>query len=121
MGSIRKRTNRFEQDLQEAVKKQFWRNFAPRTAVRGPRWQCLGTPQKTIGVTEGRLERPGYMRLAEVLSIYPVSRAAWYEGVRRGIYPAPVRLGERSVGYRVSEINALIADPPSYQAEKKAD
>jgi predicted DNA-binding transcriptional regulator AlpA len=34
----------------------------------------------------------GYLRLKEVLSVYPVSRAAWYEGMRTGIYPQSVPL-----------------------------
>lgn len=38
------------------------------------------------------LEGDGYLRLEDVLTVYPVSRSAWYEGIKQGIYPAPVPL-----------------------------
>lgn len=60
------------------------------------------------------LDQPGYVRLQEVLLIFPVSRAAWYEGVKRGVYPSPVSLGKRSVGYRTSDIRALLVSPTDY-------
>lgn len=49
------------------------------------------------------------MRLSSVLQVYPVSRATWYEGVRTGRYPKPVKLGSRSVAWRRSDVEKLIA------------
>ena len=49
------------------------------------------------------------LRLPEVLRRYPVSRTSWYEGVRMRLYPAPMRLGKRTVAWRESEIIAMIA------------
>jgi len=47
----------------------------------------------------------------------PVSRSAWWKGVKDGRYPKPVKLGPRTTAWRVSDIRALIADgsaaPPS--------
>lgn len=37
-----------------------------------------------------------------------ISKATWHRGVRAKRFPAPVKLGGRSL-WRVSEINALIA------------
>ena len=48
------------------------------------------------------------LRLPDVLRRYPVSRTAWYDGIKLGMYPAPVRLGKRTVAWRESEIEALI-------------
>ena len=48
------------------------------------------------------------LRLPEVLRRYPVSRTSWYDGIKLGMYPAPVRLGKRTVAWRESEIEALI-------------
>ena len=48
------------------------------------------------------------LRLPEVLRRYPVSRTTWYDGIKLGMYPAPVRLGKRTVAWRESEIEALI-------------
>lgn len=40
--------------------------------------------------------------------LFPVSRAAWYVGVKKGIYPAPVKLSERISAWSVDSIRALI-------------
>ena len=48
------------------------------------------------------------LRLPDVLRRYPVSRTSWYDGIKLGMYPAPVRLGKRTVAWRESEIEALI-------------
>lgn len=48
------------------------------------------------------------LRLPQVLSIFPVSRASWYRGIKQGHYPAPTQIGLRAVGWRASEISALI-------------
>ncbi|MBN1654245.1 MAG: AlpA family phage regulatory protein [Deltaproteobacteria bacterium] len=48
------------------------------------------------------------LRLREVLRLYPVSRSSWLEGVRLGRFPKPVRLSERCVAWRYSDIKALL-------------
>ena len=53
------------------------------------------------------LPTEGYIRLKRVLDIFPVSRAAWYLGVKEGRYPAPVKLGLRSAGYDVAALRKL--------------
>lgn len=60
------------------------------------------------------LEGDGYLRLEDVLTVYPVSRSAWYEGIKRHIYPAPVPLGRRSVGWSRAAIRALVENPPKF-------
>lgn len=55
------------------------------------------------------VERSGrLLRLRDALSIFPVSRAAWYAGIREGRYPAPVRISPRCVAWRLSDIERLI-------------
>ena len=56
----------------------------------------------------------GYLRLKEVLSVYPVSRAGWYAGLAAGIYPQSVPLGKRAVGWTRESIRQLIANPPKF-------
>ena len=41
--------------------------------------------------------------------IIPVSRTAWWAGVKAGKYPKPVRLGTHMVAWRASDIAALAA------------
>ena len=48
-------------------------------------------------------------RLPTVLANFPISRSGWYQGVKDGRFPAPVRLGPRSVAWRTSDIQSLIA------------
>ena len=60
------------------------------------------------------LEGDGYLRLEDVLTVYPVSRSAWYEGIKQGIYPASVALGRRSVGWPRAAIRALVKSPPKF-------
>jgi prophage regulatory protein len=48
------------------------------------------------------------LKLAEVLALFPVSRAGWYQGVKVGRYPAPVKLGARSVAWRRADVEKLI-------------
>jgi predicted DNA-binding transcriptional regulator AlpA len=59
------------------------------------------------------LSRPGFLRLGQVLAIYPVSRASWYAGIG-SIYPESVRIGPRSVAWRTEDIRDLIANPPTF-------
>lgn len=50
----------------------------------------------------------GFLRLPQVLSIYPVSKSTWWKGVAEGRYPKPVKLGERATAWRVEDILALV-------------
>jgi predicted DNA-binding transcriptional regulator AlpA len=54
------------------------------------------------------LDLPGYLRLVDVLTVFPVSRAKWYAGVASGIYPPSFALGLRARGWRKSDVKALI-------------
>ena len=53
------------------------------------------------------------LRLREVVSIVGVSRATLYEMIRRGEFPAPVRIGARAVGWRQSEVQRWLASRPT--------
>ena len=39
------------------------------------------------------LPTTGFLRLAQVLSLVPVSKSNWWEGCRTGRYPKPLKLG----------------------------
>lgn len=70
---------------------------------------CAVAPNRGVDISGD-----GYLRLKQVLNVYPVSRAAWYEGMSDGIYPASVPLGKRSVGWTRESIRQLIANPPVF-------
>lgn len=40
--------------------------------------------------------------------LIPISRGLWWDGVKKGIYPKPVKLSERTTAWRVSDIVDLI-------------
>jgi len=40
--------------------------------------------------------------------LLPISKSTWYAGVKNGRYPQPIKLGQRSVGWRASDIAAVI-------------
>ncbi len=50
------------------------------------------------------------LRLNVVLSRVPISRSAWYQGVKDGKFPPPIKLGPKTSAWRESDVNRLIAD-----------
>ena len=50
----------------------------------------------------------GFLRLSQVLKIFPVSKSTWWAGVKSGRFPKSVKLGARSTGWRVEDIQKLI-------------
>ncbi|GGA01355.1 helix-turn-helix transcriptional regulator [Dyella caseinilytica] len=68
------------------------------------------------------LPATGYLRLPQIIgkkpniekgdpglpAIIPVSKSTWFAGIRTGLYPRPVKLGERITAWRVEDIRALV-------------
>jgi len=50
----------------------------------------------------------GYLRLPQVLAIFPISRSAFWAGVKSGKYPQPVKLSPRCTAWRAEDIHALL-------------
>lgn len=87
----------------------------PLTPDNAAAFGCVAPHKKPVRqVPIVNLEGDGYLRLEDVLAVYPVSRSAWYAGIQQGIYPAPVPLGRRSVGWSRAAIRALIERPPKF-------
>lgn len=65
-----------------------------------------------------QLPETGYLRLKQILGskkegippVIPVSKTAWWDGVKSGRYPKPVKLGPRTTAWKASDIHKLIAD-----------
>lgn len=49
----------------------------------------------------------GFMRLKQILQIFPVGRTKWHAGVKSGEFPKPCKVGRCSL-YKASDIAALI-------------
>ncbi len=50
----------------------------------------------------------GFLRLPQVLGVIPLKRTSWLNGVKSGKYPKPVKIGARSVAWRVEDIRTLV-------------
>ena len=49
------------------------------------------------------------IRLPQVLRLVPVSRSTWWEGVRTGTYPKPIKLGPKITCWSLADILNLIS------------
>lgn len=67
-----------------------------------------------------QLPETGFLRLPQIIGdpdaeppippIIPVKKTCWWEGVKSGRFPKPVKIGNgRAVFWRVEDIRALIA------------
>jgi predicted DNA-binding transcriptional regulator AlpA len=59
------------------------------------------------------LPETGFLRLKQIIGPrgpIPVSKSTWWQGVRDGRYPVPVKLGRRITVWRVEDIRKLIKD-----------
>jgi prophage regulatory protein len=76
--------------------------LAPLPA-RAPERRSTATPSPRIDPASE------LWRLPAVLAHVPISRSGWFAGVKSGRYPKPVRLSERRVAWRASEIRSFVA------------
>ena len=54
---------------------------------------------------------PALLRLSEVTVRVGLKKTAIYSRVNAGLFPEPVKLGERCVRWRVEDIDRWLADP----------
>ncbi len=55
------------------------------------------------------LPEVGFVRLPQILAVFPVGRSTWWAGVKAGRFPQPVKLGPRVTAWRVEEVRALLS------------
>ena len=68
----------------------------------------------------GQIPETGFLRLRHILGdetatppvppLIPVSKSTWWEGVKNGRFPKPVKLGPRTTAWRVEDIRRLIEE-----------
>jgi prophage regulatory protein len=54
------------------------------------------------------LPETGFVRLPQVLSLIPLGKTCWLEGVKSGRFPKPVKLSARCTAWRAEDIRDLI-------------
>lgn len=50
----------------------------------------------------------GFMRLSQVLAVFPVSKSTWYQGIIEGKFPKPVKISPRCTAWKSEDIRTLI-------------
>lgn len=61
---------------------------------------------------ESPLPQIGFIRLRAILAPtgpIPVSKSTWWQGVKDGRFPKPLKLGRRVTVWRVEDIRSLLA------------
>ena len=62
------------------------------------------------------IPKEGFLRLSQILGdrkrgippLIPISKSTWWQGVREGRFPLPIKLGPRTTVWRASDVFALI-------------
>lgn len=95
-----------------------------------PEPDSLGLPQffgnkKTDPLPPILLPETGYLRLSQILGnknakppippMIPVGKTTWWDGVKSGRFPRPVKLSSRITAWRIEDIRALINQWPSLE------
>lgn len=69
-------------------------------------------------VMQSSIPDTGFIKLTHIIGdskrgippLLPVCRTSFLNGVKAGKYPKPVKIGARSVAWRVADIRALLAE-----------
>lgn len=57
---------------------------------------------------QNQFPQTGFVRLPQVLEVFPVGRSTWWAGVKSGRFPRPVKLSPRCTAWKVEDIRSLI-------------
>lgn len=73
-----------------------------------------------------QLPETGFLRLPQIIGnpnskppippLIPVSKSTWWDGVKSGKYPRPIKLGSRITVWRVEDIRQLIDQGSQFKA-----
>ena len=61
-----------------------------------------------MNFTRPILPETGFVRLPQILSLIPISRSAWWAGIREGTFPQGIKLGSKTTVWRAEDIRNLI-------------
>ena len=62
----------------------------------------------------------GFLRIKEVLKIFPIGKSTWWDGVKDGRFPKPVKLGERTTAWAIEDIKTLVESYKNQNGGKDA-
>jgi len=55
------------------------------------------------------LPQEGFVRLPQVLHVLGIGKTTFWEGIKTGRFPAPIKLGPRTSVWKVEDIRNLIS------------
>jgi len=55
------------------------------------------------------LPQEGFVRLPQVLHVLGIGKTTFWEGIKAGRFPAPIKLGPRMSVWKVEDIRSLIS------------
>lgn len=61
-----------------------------------------------MNISRLMLPETGFLRLPQVLALIPISRSAWWAGIKDGKYPKGIKLGSKTTVWRAEDIRKLI-------------
>ena len=61
------------------------------------------------------------LRRGQVEQEVGLKRSTIYQRMQEGTFPRPIRLGERAVGWRASDIELFLENPAGYRAPTSDD
>ena len=50
----------------------------------------------------------GFVRISQILEVIPLGKTSWWEGVKSGRFPKPVKLSARCTAWKAEDIRELI-------------
>jgi prophage regulatory protein len=68
-----------------------------------------------------RMPDAAYIRLPQVLELFPVSKSTWWEGVATGKYPAGHKLSAHITAWKLGDIRKLLNGAWERCCEEKSD
>ena len=76
--------------------------------MKDPLMQTTALTPTATATTSAATAHEKLLRLNVVLSRVPICRSAWYQGIKDGKFPAPIKLGPKTSAWRESDIDELI-------------
>ena len=61
--------------------------------------------------------KEGLVRVNQIVRFLPISKCTWWNGVREGRFPKPIKLGPNTTAWRAEDVRALAEPQASNMAE----
>ena len=54
------------------------------------------------------MQETGFLRFSQIKELIPIGKTCWWEGVKSGRFPKPIKISARCTAWRVEDILSLI-------------